>query len=143
MNVQPYLFFDGRCEEAIGFYQKAIGAKVVMLMHYSDGPGDSACGEGVQPPPADKIMHATLQIGDSQIMASDGYAQGRPEFKGISLSLSLGDDAAAKRAFDALAEGGKVEQPLIATFFASSFGIVADRFGVSWMVIKPNDMPAA
>lgn len=135
MQIQPYLFFDGRCEEAIAFYRQALGAEVQMLMHYSDSPqGEAKCPDG-STPPADKVMHASLKIGQSVLMASDGFSQGKPEFKGISLSISADDDAQAKRWFDALADGGQVNQPLTTTFFASSFGMLVDRFGVSWMVV--------
>lgn len=134
MQVQPYLFFDGRCEEAVAFYREALGAQVVMLMHYRDAPaGDGGCPGGT--PPADKVMHACLQIGQTQVMASDGFAAGHPEFKGVSLSVGADDDAQARRFFDALADGGQVQQPLGPSFFASSFGMVTDRFGVSWMVV--------
>jgi PhnB protein len=142
MYIQPYLFFDGRCEEAIACYQKAIGATVVMMMRFGEAPQDAQCGPDGVAPPADKIMHSALQVGDSLIMASDGFARGKPEFKGTSLSLTAKDDAEARRLFDALADGGRVEQPMTPTFFASSFGMLVDRFGVSWMVIKPNEMPA-
>ena len=137
MQTQPYLFFDGRCEEAVTFYCQAIGAEVVMLMRYGDGPqGSARCPDGTQPP-ADKVMHACLQIGSTQVLVSDGFSGGRPEFKGFSLALSADDDAAAKRLFDALAEGGQAQQPLMPTFFASSFGMLVDRFGVAWMVLVP------
>lgn len=133
MNIQPYVFFDGRCEEAIAFYRQALGAKIVMLMHYRDAPvGDAG---GTAPPPADKVMHGCLQIGESQVLVSDGYAKGKPEFEGFSLSLTAADDAEARRLFDALAQGGRVQQPLGPSFFASSFGMLADRFGVAWMII--------
>lgn len=142
MQVQPYLFFDGRCAEAVEFYRQAIGAQVVALMRYADAPeGGDGCPDGVGPqPPADKVMHACLQVGETQVMASDGFAQGRPEFRGISLSLSADDDVHARALFDALADGGRVEMPLGPSFFASSFGMVVDRFGVSWMVVvvKPG-----
>ncbi|KRE92518.1 3-demethylubiquinone-9 3-methyltransferase [Frateuria sp. Soil773] len=140
MQIQPYLFFDGRCEEAIAYYREALSAELVMLMHYSDGPeGTEGCA-GDEPPPPDKVMHACLQVGQTQLLASDGFAGGNPEFKGISLSIAAADDAEAKRLFDALADGGQVQQPLAETFFATSFGMVADRFGVSWMIVagKPQ-----
>lgn len=141
MQIQPYVFFDGRCEEAITFYRQAVGAEVVMLMHYGDGPdGAGQCPDGTQPP-ADKVMHACLQIGSTQLLMSDGFSAGKPEFKGFSLSLSAVDDLAARRMFDALAAGGQIHQPLMATFFASSFGMLVDRFGMSWMVLVPS-MPA-
>lgn len=133
MQVQPYLFFDGRCEEAIEFYRKTIGAEVAMLMRFKDSPEQSI---GMMPPGAEnKVMHASLRIGDSMVMASDGQCLGKPNFQGFSLSLEAPDDAAADRLFAALADGGQVQMPLAKTFFASRFGMVADRFGVSWMII--------
>jgi PhnB protein len=140
MQIQPYLFFDGRCDEAIAFYRQTLGAELVALMRFGEGPEgqDSQCGEGGPTPPADKVMHACLQIGQTQVMLSDGFSAGNPEFKGISLSLSADDDAEARRLFDGLADGGKVVQPLQPSFFASSFGMVDDRFGVSWMVIAQS-----
>lgn len=143
MDIQPYLNFDGRCEEAIAFYRQALGAEVVMLAHFGDAPADAGDAESCagNTPPADKVMHACLQIGKAQILASDCYSAGNPEFKGISLSLAADDDAAAKRLFEALADGGTVQQPLTATFFASSFGVVTDRFGVSWMIVVAIPMP--
>ncbi|MEO6103343.1 MAG: VOC family protein [Pseudoxanthomonas sp.] len=141
MNIHPYLFFDGRCEEAIAFYRKALGAETVMLMRYGDGPeGSAQCPDG-STPPADKVMHACLQVGDTQLLLSDGFSGGKPEFKGFSLSLTAADDAEARHLFDALAEGGQVQQPLQATFFSSSFGMVADRFGVGWIVTVPQAIP--
>lgn len=137
MFIEPYLFFEGRCEEAIAFYQRALGAEVLMLMHYGDSPDDGSCPGG-ELPPKDKVMHATLRIGDTRVMASDGFAKGKPDFKGIALSLSAADEGEARRLFDALAEGGQVYQPLAATFFSPAFGMVSDRFGVSWMVVVPQ-----
>lgn len=135
MQVQPYLFFDGRCEEAVAFYRESLGAKVLTLLHYRDAPaGDGGCPEGASPP-ADKVMHAALQIGQTLVMASDGFAAGKPEFKGVSLSIAADDDAQARRLFDALAAGGQVQQPLGPSFFATSFGMLTDRFGVPWMVV--------
>jgi PhnB protein len=137
MQVQPYLFFDGRCEEAIEFYRKTIGAQVGMLMRFKDSP--EPCPEGAVPPGSEnKVMHASLQLGATTVMASDGRCTGAPSFHGFSLSLDAASDAEAKRLFDALSEGGQVQMPLDKTFFASSFGMVADKFGVSWMVIKPT-----
>jgi PhnB protein len=131
MQVQPYLFFDGRCEEAIEFYRRTLGAEVEMLMPFKDNPEPAA-----NPPDAgDKVMHASLRIGDTRIMASDGRCQGRPSFTGFALSLAVANEAEAKRHFAALAEGGQVQMPLAKTFFSPSFGMVADRFGVSWMVV--------
>lgn len=138
MQIQPYLFFDGRCEEAIDFYKQALGAKVEMLMRFKEAPPASdRPGEGCTGPMPDgnKVMHASFKVGDATIMASDGMAQGKPDFKGFSLSIGARDDAEAKRYFDALSQGGTVQQPLMKTFFASSFGMVADKFGVGWMVV--------
>jgi PhnB protein len=134
MQVQPYLFFDGRCEEAIEFYRRALGAEVTMLMRFKDSP------EPYQTPPGkdDKVMHACFRIGDTAVMASDGQCQGKPSFQGFSLSVTSASEADADRLFTALAEGGQVQMPLTKTFFASRFGMVADRFGVSWMVIAPH-----
>lgn len=133
MHIQPYLLFDGRCDEAIDFYREALGAEVLMLMRFRDAPDGAECG-GAAPPP-DKVMHACLQIGDSQVLCSDGFATGHPEFKGVSLSLNATNDAQARRRFDALAKGGQVQMPLAESFFASSFGMVTDRLGVAWIIV--------
>jgi PhnB protein len=143
MLVQSYLFFNGRCEEAIEFYRKTLGAQVTMMMRFKENPEPmtEGCGPGGAPIPGENIMHASFKIGETEVMASDGMGGGKPEFKGFSLSLTAPSDAEAKRLFNALADGGKVEMPMAKTFFASSFGMVADRFGVSWMVITPAPMP--
>jgi len=140
MQVQPYLFFDGRCEEALQFYRKALGAEVEMMMRFKDSP--EPMGGGGPKPPADKVMHASFRIGDTQVMASDGNCQGKPAFQGFSLSVNAQDGKDAEKRFALLAEGGQVQQPLIETFFAERFGMVADRFGVSWMVIAGQKKPA-
>ncbi len=143
MQIQSYLCFEGRAAEAIEFYQQALGAEVTMKMTFSEipeGPGCNSDCEGQFQP--DKICHASLKIGESEIMVTDGMAQGSAEFKGISLSLSLDSDELVKKHFNALADGGNILQPLNATFFASSFGMVADRFGVTWMVLAPAPVPA-
>ncbi len=134
MQVQSYLFFNGRCEEAIEFYKKTLGAKVEMLMRFKDNPEHRAVGTSCMPVDPNKIMHACVRIGDTAVMASDGMAQGKPEFKGFSLSINAKDEAEARRLFAALADGGQVHQPLIKTFFSPSFGMVADKFGIGWMV---------
>ena len=134
MRVQPYLTFEGRCEEALTFYQSALGAEILSLMRYKDCPLPEETG--ARPPGSgDKIMHASLRIGDSVLMASDGRCGGAPEFKGVSLSLTLPDAAQASRIFTALAQGGEVLAPMTETFFAQSFGMVTDRFGLSWLVL--------
>jgi len=140
MQIQPYLFFEGRCDEALEFYRKTLGAEVRMLMRYRDAP-PPATSPGGSAPPGDKVMHASFRIGDSELMASDGLCSGKPGFQGFALSVAARDDADAKRKFGALAEGGQVRQPLTKTFFASSFGMVADRFGITWMVIAGSQQP--
>ena len=134
MQVQPYVFFDGRCEQAIEFYRQAVAAKVEMLMRFKDSPVPHDPGTGTPAPAGDKVMHATLRIGGSTINVSDGQAQGRPEFRGFALSLTCASDAEAQQLFGALSAGGKVQMPLGKTFFSSSFGMLVDRFGVMWMV---------
>ncbi|HEV3417712.1 MAG TPA: VOC family protein [Pirellulales bacterium] len=134
MLVQPYLNFDGRCEEAIEFYRKALGAEIEMLMRYKDSP--EPCPPGMMPPGSEaKVMHVSFRVGDTTLMASDCHCKGQPNFQGISLSLSLANEAEADKRFAALADGGKVGMPLGKTFFSSRFGVVTDRFGVTWMVI--------
>ena len=134
MQVQPYLFFDGRCEEAVEFYQRKLGAEVKGMMRFKESP--EAARPGAIPPGAEnKIMHAALQIGDTTVMASDGHASGQPKFEGFALTLTPSTDGEAERLFANLSDGGKVQQPLTKTFFASKFGMVADRFGVNWMVV--------
>jgi PhnB protein len=134
MQVQPYLFFDGRCEEALEFYRKALGAEVTMLLRFKECPERDEHAL-VPPGSGEKVMHASVRIGDTSVMASDGRCQGRPSFQGFSLSLTVREDAEAERLFAALADGGKVQTPLAKTFFSSRFGMLADRFGVAWMVI--------
>lgn len=131
--IQPYLFFGGRCEEALEFYRTALGAQVDMLMHYKDSPEP-------QPPgtlPAgfeNKVMHATFRIGGSTLMASDGREEGQ-NFNGFSLSLAVSTEAQADLAFTALvADGGEVRMPLTKTFWSPRFGMLTDRFGLGWMI---------
>jgi PhnB protein len=141
MAIQPYLFFDGRAEEAIEFYRKALGAEVVMMMRFKDSP--EAPPPGAMPPGSEnKIMHASLRIGDAEVMASDGNCAGKPAFQGFYLTLTAKDAAEAGRLFGALGEGGQVQMPLGKTFFSPCFGMLADRFGVGWMVIVPAEAAA-
>lgn len=134
MQVQPYLFFEGRTEEAIEFYRGALGAEVTMLMRYEESPDEPPPGM-VPPGSGKKVMHASFRVGESTIMASDGRCSGKPTFQGISLSITVRDEAEAERVFGALTKGGQVQMPLGKTFFSPRFGMVADRFGVSWMVV--------
>jgi PhnB protein len=130
MEAQPYLYFEGRCAEALEFYKKTVGAQVVYAMKFSESPDKNACADV----PGDKIMHATFKIGGSTLMASDGRCSGKPSFSGFALSVTPSNDAEAKRVFNDLSKGGQVQMPLQKTFFATSFGMCADQFGVSWMV---------
>jgi PhnB protein len=139
MTIQPYLFFDGRTEEALNYYRKTVGAEIQMMMRFKDSPEKGpGCGQG--PDAENKIMHAAFKVGDSVVMASDGECKGKPSFQGFGLSLTAKDEAEAKRFFAGLGDGGHVQVPLTKTFFAKSFGMVADRFGVMWMVIVPAEM---
>jgi PhnB protein len=132
MPLQPYLFFDGRCEEAIEFYREKLGAEVTSLKRFKDAPGPA----GMTPPGGEnKVMHAHLRIAGADVLASDGRCGGSPQFQGFSLTLTAASDEEADRMFAALSDGGAVQMPMSKTFFASRFGMVADRFGVSWMVL--------
>ena len=141
MKVEPYLMFEGRCEEALDFYRRALGAQVKLLMRYKDNPEPAAgqgCADGSGPGPTpEMVMHAEFTVGETTLMASDGMGSGTTRFQGISLALSPADEAEAKRLFNALADGGQVQMPLATTFFSKAFGMVADRFGVPWMVVAP------
>jgi PhnB protein len=134
MKVNAYLSFDGRTEEALDFYKKAVGAEVLMLMRFKDAPPQPAAEGCATPGTENKVMHASFRVGDSLLMASDGSCTGQTKFSGVSLALETANDDEAKRAFAALGQGGQVYQPLISTFFSSQFGIVADKFGLTWMV---------
>jgi PhnB protein len=131
MQVEPYLNFDGRCEEALEFYKKALGAKVDMLMRFKDAPDQSV----ITPGNADKIMHSRVQIGDAAVLMSDGRCTGKANFHGIALAISVASEAEAEKTFAALADGGQVQMPLGKTFFSPRFGMLSDKFGVGWMVI--------
>ena len=133
MQIEPYLFFNGRCEEAVEFYKKALGAEVIMLMRFKESPEPPQ--PGMVPPGSDnKIMHASFRVGDTMVMASDGRCAGKTDFQGFSLSLTVANEAEAERKFTALQEGGQVQMPLAKTFWSPRFGMVTDRFGVGWMV---------
>jgi PhnB protein len=129
-QVQPYLFFDGHCDEAVAFYRQAVGAEAIMLMRYKESPDPAVAPPGM----GDKVMHGSLRIGSTEVFVSDGYGQGQPKFEGFALSLTVADETEAERRFNALKEGGQVQAPLTKTFFSPSFGMLKDRFGVMWMV---------
>lgn len=131
MQVQPYLNFNGRCEEALEFYRRSLGAEVTTLMRFKDSPDPSMISPGSE----NKVMHSSFRVGDAVVLASDGRCQGQTDFQGISLALTVHDEAEAAERFDALSDGGQVQMPLTKTFFSPRFGMVADRFGVTWMVL--------
>lgn len=135
MAIHPYLYFEGRTEEALEYYKKALGAEVQAVMRYRDAPGGPIKFYDGRVPPGEKVMHSAALIGGSLVMASDGYCSGKPQFSGITLAFEAQDEADAKKRFDALSAGGKVSQPVTETFFAKAFGMVTDKFGVSWMII--------
>ena len=134
MQVQPYLFFEGRCEEAIEFYRAALGAELKMLVRFKEAPEPYTCPPGS----GEKVMHARIRIGDTLMLLSDGRGNGNPSFQGFSLSLTTSDANEAERLFAALSDGGQVQMPMSKTFFSPCFGMVADRFGVSWMIYVHN-----
>jgi len=134
MQVEPYLFFNGRCEEAVKFYTKAIGATDVELLRFKDAPE--------RPPPGavpagfeNKVMHGTFRIGETMVMVSDGHQEAPAAFQGFGLAITVATEADARRVFNGLTDGGTVVQPLGKTFFSPGFGMVTDRFGVLWMIV--------
>jgi PhnB protein len=132
MTVQPYLFFNGRADEALAFYKKAIGAQEQMLMRFKENPG----GKEHNPPASDdKVMHMAFKVGDALILGSDGHTYGKTNFQGFALAISVDDPAQAKKMYDALLEGGSSQMPAGETFFAKWFGMVTDKFGVGWMLL--------
>jgi PhnB protein len=133
MQIQPYLFFEGRCEEALEFYKQAIGANVEMVMRYKDSPDPTPPGM-IPPGSENKIMHSSFKVGDAVVMASDGGCSNQAKFGGFSLSLPATSEADAKSKFEGLSQGGQVQMPLGKTFFSPCFGMVTDKFGVGWMV---------
>ena len=131
MNLQPYLFFDGKCEEALDFYSKAVGAEPKMLMRFNQAPDQSMISPGSE----NKVMHAQVQIGDTTVLMSDGRCTGNTNFQGFALAIRANTENEADKAFNALADGGKVNMPMAKTFFSSRFGMCNDKFGVGWMVL--------
>jgi PhnB protein len=141
MNVQPYLFFNGRAEEALNFYTKALGTKPDMLMRNREAPEQPP--PGMLPPGSeDKVMHASFRVGDTEVMLSDGRCSGTPKFDGFALSITAADEADARRKFDAMSAGGEVTMPLGKTFWSPCFGMLTDRFGVGWMISVASESNA-
>lgn len=141
MNVQPYLFFEGRCDEALDFYTRALGTKVDMLMRMHEAPEPPP--PGMMPPGTEnKVMHASFRVGDTEVMLSDGRCSGQPKFDGFSLSITAADESDARRKFEAMATGGEVTMPLGRTFWSPCFGMLKDRFGVGWMITVAPGEPA-
>jgi PhnB protein len=134
MPIEPYLFFEGRCEEALAFYRRALGAEVTSLMRNRESPEPHQPG-ALPPGSEDKVLHAVVRIGDTTLMVSDGRCSGQPVFQGFALTITAPDAASADRMFAALAEGGQVQMASAKTFFSPRFGMVTDRFGVLWMII--------
>jgi len=134
-QVEPYLFFEGRCQEALEFYRGALGAEVTGLLRYKDSPDPTMIPPGSE----DNVMHASFRIGETTVLASDGRCGGHPSFQGFALSLTAPTEAEAERLFKALVDGGQVIMPLTTTFFSPRFGMTIDRFGVSWMVYVPRE----
>lgn len=141
MQVQTYLFFEGRCEEALEFYRDALGAEIGMVMRFRENPDDP--DHTMFPPGAgDMIMHASLKIGETTVLASDGRCRGSPTFGGMSLTIVVPNESEAERLYQALAATGQIRMPLRRTFFSPAFGMVADRFGVGWMIYVADAPPA-
>ena len=136
MSVTPYLFFDGRCEEAIEFYKKTLGAKVEMLMRWKDSPDKTMCMPGAE----NKVMHAYMTIGETGVMVSDGRNTGKPKFEGFNLSIATKTAAEADKLFNTLLDGGKVTMPQAKTFFSERFGMLTDKFGINWMILVESKM---
>ncbi|MBF0108920.1 MAG: VOC family protein [Magnetococcales bacterium] len=138
MKVEPYLFFEGRCEEAIDLYRRVLGAEVTFLMRYRESPEPSE--HWPNPEAGDKVMHANLRLGDTMVMVSDGQCGGKAGFEGFSLTVSLADVGEAERIFAAMSDGGQVRMPLGKTFWSPCFGMVTDRFGVGWFIVVHETM---
>ena len=137
MRVEPYLYFDGRCDQAIEFYGRTVGAEVTVIVRFNDAPG-------AQPRPGNenKVMHVALRIGESTVLASDGQCRGSPRFEGFSLSIAAVSDGEADRVFAALSVGGRVQVPMMPTGFASRFGMVSDHFGILWTIVAQQGAAA-
>jgi PhnB protein len=135
--IEPYLFYNGRCEEALDFYKKALGAEVQMVMRFKESPEPPPPGM-VPPGFENKIMHASFRVGKTTVMASDGCSADKASFEGFSLAVSVATEAEADRVFGALSAGGQVKMPLAKTFWSPRFGMLEDKFGIGWMVSVPG-----
>jgi PhnB protein len=135
--IEPYLFYNGRCEEALDFYKKALGAEVQMVMRFKESPEPAPPGM-VPPGFENKIMHASFRVGKTTVMASDGCSADKASFEGFSLAVSVATEAEADRVFGALSAGGQVKMPLAKTFWSPRFGMLQDKFGIGWMVSVPG-----
>ncbi len=139
IGVKPYIAFQGNCEEAINFYRDCLGGEILYMGRYGESPMSS---EGIE----DKILHCTLQIGDTHIMACDNMA-GEAEGQGSNISLAIGcdDEGRMQEMFGKMAEGGYITMPLQETHWAKSFGMLTDKYGVNWMFNceQPEDAAAA
>ena len=133
MEIQPYLFFEGRCEEALEFYKTHLGAKITMLMRFKEAPDPSMISPGSE----NKIMHASFTVGPSTVSASDGKCSGTTKMDGFALTLYVATSADAQRLFTILSQNGEVTMPLAKTFYSPSFGMLKDQFGLHWMVMVP------
>ncbi len=140
MQIQPYLYFNGRCDEALELYKKVLGAEVKFLLRFREGPPEACAGGMVPDNWEKKVMHSEVRIGESTVMFSDGNSDKTAKFDGVSLTVIVADEGEADRLFAGLGEGGQMQMPLGKTFFSPRFGMVADKFGVSWMVIVPQEM---
>ena len=131
MKVQAYISYRGRCEEALEFYKRSIGAEVIGLMRWKE-----SLDATMKAPPGfeEKVMNASFRVGDTLMMADDSPGEAPAEYKGMTLAIEVADDVEAQRVFTALVEGGKVTMALAKTFWTSSFGMLTDKFGVPWMV---------
>ncbi len=140
MTIRPYMYFNGRCDEALELYQKVLGAQVQFLMRFKEGPPEACAGGMIPANWEEKVMHSEVLIGESTVMMSDGNSNEPAKFEGVSLTVIAADEIEAERFFAGLGEGGNVQMPMMETFFSPKFGMVADRFGVSWLVIVPQEM---
>lgn len=139
-RLTPYLFFSGRCEEAISFYMSHLGAEQLFLMRFNDSPDATPPGM-LAPGFETKVMHSTVRIGETIVMMSDG-CDAETKFSGFRISIALPTEADAQRVFAALSQGGTVEMPLTKTFWSSCFGMLTDQFGIGWMVTLEEETSA-